>query len=370
MADLSGILVLDQHAHGLMRHELLPAAPYRGFFTEACDPEQIAGHVPRTLSYRRSLREIAALLGVDPTEEAIVARRTAMGMEAYARLFVRAAGIEAAYLDDGYAPDQLEPVEWHERLFAVRRVLRLETHAERILAQVTDPGQFAGALREGLDPPPRGVVAFKSIAAYRTGLAVQPPTRSELEDAFRAHRAGAGRLTQNALIDYLIYAALEIAARHEMPVQFHTGFGDPDLDLRLATPLHLRPILEDRRFRRVPIVLLHASYPFAREAGYLAATYPQVYLDFGLAIPLLSVQGMERVLGQLLELAPTSKLMYSSDAHHIPELYYLAARRARQALGAVLERAVRDQDLTASDADEAADDILRGNARRVYRPAA
>jgi hypothetical protein len=58
--------------------------------------------------------------------------------------------------------------------------------------------------------------------------------------------------------------------------------------------------------------------------------------------------------------------MYSSDAHHIPELYYLAARRARQALGAVLGEAAGDGDLTAAEADRAAEAVLRGNARRVY----
>ena len=60
--------------------------------------------------------------------------------------------------------------------------------------------------------------------------------------------------------------ALELANRHEMPVQFHAGFGDPDLDLRQANPLHLRLVLEDPRFVRVPIVLLHL-YPFVREGA-------------------------------------------------------------------------------------------------------
>lgn len=29
------------------------------------------------------------------------------------------------------------------------------------------------------------------------------------------------------------------------------------------------------------IVLLHGSYPYTREAGYLAAVYSNVFLDFG-----------------------------------------------------------------------------------------
>lgn len=55
-----------------------------------------------------------------------------------------------------------------------------------------------------------------------------------------------------------------------------TSFGDKDLDMRLSNPLHLRTLLEDKRFSKCRIVLLHASYPFSKEASYLASVYPQV----------------------------------------------------------------------------------------------
>ena len=133
--DLGPIPVLDHHAHGLMRPALLPGAPYAGFFTEARDREQIAEHAPLAFSYRRNLREVAQLLGVDSTEAAVAARREALGVEAYARRFFDAARIEAVFLDDGFAPDQLEPVGWHDRFFPTRRILRLEAQAEGTLAQ-------------------------------------------------------------------------------------------------------------------------------------------------------------------------------------------------------------------------------------------
>lgn len=53
------------------------------------------------------------------------------------------------------------------------------------------------------------------------------------------------------------------------------SFGDKDLDMRLSNPLHLRSVLEDARYSKSRIVLLHASYPFSREASYLASVYPQ-----------------------------------------------------------------------------------------------
>lgn len=349
-----------------MRPELFSTASYAGFFTEAHDPEQIALHARRTLSYQRNLREVADLLRVEPREAAIAEQREAVGAEAYARRFFEAARIEAVFLDDGFAPDQLEPVGWHERFFPTARILRLEAHAEGILRQSRDFNDFVETFRASIDPPPPPVVAFKSIAAYRTGLDVRLPARGEAEAGFLAYKADGGRLAHKPLLDHILGLALEVAARRGMPVQFHTGFGDPDLDLRLANPLHLRAILEDERFRGVPLVLLHAAYPFAREAGYLAATYPQVYLDFGLAVPLLSASGMERMLEHLLELGPTSKVMYSSDAHHIPELYYLAARRGRETLAKVLDGAVRGRDLTAGETEQVARNVLHDNASQVY----
>jgi uncharacterized protein len=160
--------------------------------------------------------------------------------------------------------------------------------------------------------------------------------------------------------------ALLIAAKYRLPVQLHTGYGDPDLDLRLANPVYLRSLLESPQYRKAPIVLLHASYPYMQQAGYLASVYPQVYLDFGLAVPFLSVSGMREAIRQLLELAPTSKLMYSSDAHSIPELYYLAAKWGRQLLGEVLEQAIRDSDITANEAEAIATAVLRENALSLY----
>ena len=79
-----------------------------------------------------------------------------------------------------------------------------------------------------------------------------------------------GRLTSKPLLDYIFGIAAEWCATHDLPLHLHTGFGDRDVDLRLANPLHLRPLLESGRLGQSPLVLLHASYPYAREAAYLA----------------------------------------------------------------------------------------------------
>ena len=95
------------------------------------------------------------------------------------------------------------------------------------------------------------MVAFKSIAAYRTGLDVRPVSaeaaRAGFEIIQRQPHPGPVRLADKDLLDFLLARALEVAARQRLPVQLHTGFGDPDLDLRLANPLCLRRQLEDAK---------------------------------------------------------------------------------------------------------------------------
>jgi predicted TIM-barrel fold metal-dependent hydrolase len=137
----------------------------------------------------------------------------------------------------------------------------------------------------------------------------------------------------------------------------HCGFGDSDLSLPLADPGWLKPVIE--RFQDTAFVLLHC-YPFVREAGWLAHVYANVWFDLSLTIPYVS-RGAE-MLRQALELAPVSKLLYASDAALAPELYYLGAKRWRDALAEVLPEV-----LPAGRAVEAGRAILRENALGLYR---
>ncbi|XP_071717318.1 protein fluG-like isoform X2 [Rutidosis leptorrhynchoides] len=214
------------------------------------------------------------------------------------------------------------------------------------------------------------VVGLKSIAAYRSGLDINTHVTDE-EAAKGLDEVLLGgnpvRISNKNLIDYIFIRSLEVAMRYDWPMQIHTGFGDKDLDLRQANPLHLRSVLEDHRFLDCKIVLLHASYPFSREASYLSSVYQQVYLDFGLAIPKLSVHGMISSVKQLLELAPLKKVMFSTDAVGFPEAFYLGAKRAREVVFSVLRDACNEVDLSIPEAIEAANDIFAENAKALYK---
>ena len=372
--DLSAVPILDQHCHALLRDGTVsgPAA-YARFFTESDDPAMHAHHASETVFYRWAIRELAGFLGCASTTEAVLAARAGHSADALARRLLGEANIAALLVDHGYRTEETwPPGELAGRVpCRVSPILRLETLAQALIVQhetfdaVLD-AYSARVERAGAD----GFVGLKSIIAYRTGLAVQPVSRSDAAAAFgpvkeRARREGGVRLAAKPLTDYLLVRALEIAARQALPVQIHTGFGDPDLDLREANPLHLRPLLENGQYASVPFVLLHASYPYVRELGYLAAIYPNVHADVGLAIPHLAAE-IPTMLRQLLSLAPSTKVVYSSDASQIPELFWLAARWGRRGLGTILDELVA---LGALDGDEAltvARRVLGGNAAKIY----
>ncbi len=372
MLDLGGIPIVDQHAHNLARPDV--AVTFQSAFTEGYDPEVATDHVRETLCFRRSLREVATILGCAPDLKAVEEARRRLGFDEVARTFFTASGIETVFLDDGFRPDQILPTAWHRRFARVYRLLRVEYLAEELIRDATIWTDFQERFRAGLRDLPTDVVGLKSVVAYRTGLAVEESKDQAAAQSFGElrQRVEAGeriRLAHKPLNDWVVWTTLEEAGQNGRPIQFHTGFGDPDLDLRLANPLHLRPLFENPAFQDVPIVLLHAGYPFTREAGYLAAVYRNAYLDLGLAIPLLSVAGMAGVVRACLELAPLTKLLFSTDAHLIPDLFYLGATWGRRVVGAELERAIQDGDLTTREAEDAAASILGGNATRLYRVA-
>src|SRR5690348_12288085 len=382
LLDLSAIPVVDNHCHGFLRVQgPFDLAAYRAHFTESADQQTRAEHAAATLAYRRVLRALAAFLGADPDDEAAIlaarnARATPDGGDALIRDLLRAATIGALLIDQGYPPAQLvRPDEQVAVLAGIRvaPILRLETLMQDLIAAHDTLDAVTEALRTTLaDIRAAGYVGLKSIAAYRGGLAIHIWPRADAEAAFAAARRevgarGALRLSSRPLLDTLLHVAFAEAARQQVPIQFHTGYGDTDADLLLANPLHLRAILEYRPYRGMPVVLLHESYPYTREGAYLAAVYDHVYLDLSYGIPFLGMGEMLAFTRAALGVAPWTKLLYSSDAVGIPELHWASAHDGRRILGMALGECVSSGELTTAEAEAAGRAILRDNATRLYR---
>jgi uncharacterized protein len=356
------LALIDHHCHAIARHPLGRVA-LEAFLTESDQAPPAGCSAFDTLLGITLRRRCAPVLDLpaDVDRDEYVRRRVELGPQEVNRRMLQTAGLEALLVDTGLSgEDLLEPVELAALSGApVHEVLRLESLAEQVAASGVAAGEFAAAFGEALAQRVAGVVALKSVIAYRHGLEFDPRPPSAADVAGAAGRwlaAGAQRLREPVLLRHLLWEGIATG----LPLQLHTGFGDPDLTLDRSDPSLLTGFLRACADAGAPIVLLHC-YPFHRHAAYLANVFSHVYLDIGLTIPHVGARAAA-VLSETLELAPFHKLLFSSDAYGLGELYLLAAVCFRDALGEVLPvLGVAPRDLDRIGALIGAD-----NARRVY----
>ena len=373
--DLTSIPILDHHCHAFLnRATPYTALEFQGFFSEGGDDGIVAEHTPNSVFFRWGVKEIAKFLGCDPITEAVLAARAALPLNELGARMLRDANIPVLLIDYGLGgAGRLSIAEMRAGLptFRIKPILRLETMAQELILRYETFDQIVEAFVATVEGARQaGHVGLKSIIAYRTGLAILETSKAEAMETFsqvkeRARRDRTVRLADKPLNDYLLLRALEVAEKQALPVQFHTGLGDNDLDMLYANPLHMRPLFESSRYKHVPFVMLHASYPYVRELGYLASLYSNVWMDLGLAIPFATVD-IPSVWRQALSLTATSKILFSTDAYSLPDIYWLAARWGRWGLAQVLDELMEMGAFTQDEAFEAADQILHGNAERLY----
>ena len=371
--DLTPVPVVDNHCHGVTKSQAFgDVVAWRGAFTESADLGMARDHVATTALFRRMIPALASFFECEPDEGDVLAARSERNGRDLTAELLRAAN--TLLIDTGVPPpEQVFPVEETGEIGACRTepMLRLEILMEELLAGngtlTSTEEAFAAALE---DARAQGYVALKSIAAYRTGLDIQEWPREEAERSFREYKEsadkGPARLAHKPLLDTLLHVALSRAAEQEIPVQFHVGYGDADTDLLLGNPLLLRGLLQRPDYRAVPIVLLHECYPYTRQGGYLAAVYENVYLDLSYGIPLLGYGEMLSFTRAALGVAPSSKLMYSSDGIGVPELHWMSAIDGRRVIGEALGELVSHGESNLAEAEGIGEGLLRGNATRLY----
>ncbi|RKT11183.1 hypothetical protein BX285_5118 [Streptomyces sp. 1114.5] len=370
-APSAGALALvDHHCHSVVAAELADDA-LAGLLTESdrppapgCSPFDSA----LGLAVRRWCPPVLGLPAHAPAADYLARRRELGAAEATARLLA-AAGLDTCLVDTGLTAAAGLPLlplgELAEAAGAsVREVVRLETVAERVTAGAED---WPRAVAEALAEAAGGAVAVKSVLAYRHGLAApaERPARSAVVAAAGARlRGGPERLTDPVLLHHLLWTAVDVCAELGLPLQLHTGFGDPDLTLHRADPSLLADFVRAAEPSGVPLVLLHC-YPYHRQAAWLAQAFPTVHTDLGLTASYTGPQ-VAAVLGEMLELAPFGKLLFSTDAYGLPELFLVGTCQFRYGLGALLDRWQADSACSAADAERLTRLIAADNARRLY----
>ncbi len=398
--------LVDHHCHGILR----VSGDLPGLLNEA-DGDATADWLPfdslAGLAFRRWCPPLLGL-PAHASAQSYAERRAALGADEVSRRFLGACRLDALCVDTGYAPAGLtSPAETAALAGATAyEIVRLEQVAESLARDGTGAAEFPDAYRKALSEraaaPGTTVAGVKSIAAYRVGLELdgRRPTDGEvvaavsrwLGGADGAAAAGANeaggtradgpeagvggpeaglggarggealpRLADEVLHRFFIWCGADLG----LPIQFHVGYGDRDIDLHRCNPLLLTGLLRALEPTGVPVMLLH-NYPYHREAGYLAQVFPQVYADLGLATHNVGARATA-LLGEALELVPLRKFLFSSDAFGLPELYYLGTVLFRRALSEFLSTRLSADDMSYPDAERVTRLIGAENARRAYR---
>jgi hypothetical protein len=377
MLDLTSISVVDNHCHPILREQQLKTLQYRAYFTEASDPVFAEQHIANSVPYLWMLRQLAMLFGClsKSNEEEVLKARNKLDADTLIEHLYRAARIDTLILDEAHPqPDTCYTPERMGQLGHCRiaRMLRLETLMQDLIVDSSDFDEMLARYQLALSNlRTRGYVALKSIVAYRTGLNIMQWNKDQAVASFREARAAMRdeklRIQHKPLIDYLLHIAFQQATEQNMPIQFHTGYGDSETDMRLGNPLHLRDVLENGAYKSMLVILLHESYPYTQLGAYLAAVYPQVYFDLSYTIPFVDRLEMLAFTRQALGVAPASKLMYSSDGIFLPEMHWAAAIRGRSVLGQVLEEMIDHDEIDEQQAYQLARQVLHDTAYTVYR---
>jgi len=295
--------------------------------------------------------------------------RSELGEPEVSRRMTRAAGVSDWLIDTGLnSADYLGPAGMADVSGGrTHEIVRLEVVAESLIREIANPADYVEEFGQRLQNLTLSAVGVKTVLAYRAGFDrnLSRPTPAAVTEAARRWQENLGAGTNAKLTDVTLIAhGIHAAVSMKLPLQFHVGFGDRDLDLHKTNPLYLLDFLRSPGVRDTPIMLLHC-YPFEREAGYLAHAFENVYIDVGLAVNFTGSRSPDLV-ARSFELAPFPKILYSSDAFGPAELHYLGARLWRNAITKVVGGWIDDDDWSEADARKIVQLIARDNARRVY----
>ena len=400
MLELNDLPLIDQHVHIFKpesnQPDFDPLATFSlgGDWIEFLDSgghkptdqekRQLAINQQQTMIYHEAMHALARYLGCEANREAIIAARAALvgDYQAYVRGMYRDINVESNIVDLGF-PKHVD-LEEFEGLTGVPAygLFRIEI----LIGELWDLHDNLADLEKAFEERIRKVasdpriIALKTVIAYRTGLDIQPLAAQEVSTAVdrlkrspdsagllaRIHAPRSTRDDVKRVRDYILWRALELSIELNLPFQIHAGMGDQDLDIKTARPGLLAAVFRDARLRHARIILLHGAYPFYEEGAYLATIFPNVYLDLSEFNPMIG-PGVGRVITTILEQAPFTKVVYSSDTFGSPELQWIAGKKGRAALSSSLGAAVHAGNLSHDAARTAARLILADNARLIYR---
>ena len=229
------------------------------------------------------------------------------------------------------------------------------------------------------------IAAFKIALAYKRDIYFEKVTFNDAEKTFnkimsskdtyfRITRPDGVRVTVpdeisleegRYLQDYMVHRILQLAAKHSLPVQVHTGLQEGNLNLvSNSNPLLLANLFMD--YNDVVFDVFHGSYPYVKEVATLAKNLPNVYIDM-CWLHIISPYTAKEALSDWLDLVPASKILGFGGDYKMVEGTYGHSKIARRNIAQVLRSKVDGGQFTEDEARKIAGMLLRENALEVFK---
>ena len=391
--DFSELPVIDVHGHPYTRKEKLTADEWvnvtafgggsrqyleaGGISVDDDILQDLQRNKRGTLYFQFMINRMAEYFGCDLDAGNIVVARNATIMEkgypAYVHDLHQAGNITTLIMDFGYPLPPVSVETFREEAgVAVVPLLRIEVLIQELLESDCGWLEFKRRYDEGIAEAlsTGGYKGLKSIIAYRTGLDISPASRTPDQglialDVIRRARGRSGDAVKQ-LRDHLFCRAVELCIDHDVPFQVHTGMGDWEVHLAACRPALLMDLFRFPAYRACKFLLVHTGYPYHAEAGYIANVLPNIWCDISEGLPFAG-NAAKRIIAEVLEMAPISRVCYGSDAFGSPEPFYTSVLLGKQALEQVMNELVSERFLSEVDAHQAAKMILADNARKLYQ---
>ncbi|MBB5933625.1 amidohydrolase [Streptomyces zagrosensis] len=285
------------------------------------------------------------LLGLEAhcTPVRYLAARRELGAYRATRLLLRGCGIGAYLLETGTAAELTSAHELASAADApAHEIVRLEPLAEQVADTSGTVGDFLGNTAEALYTAARYAVAFACAPGLGDAQPPDAPTVRRAADRWLGTRTRGAGLDDPVLLRHLMWNAVATG----LPVQLHC-----------PQPEQIATFLAATAGLGTDLVLLPGHGGHERAARF-AAVFPHVYADVGPAPQ------------ETLRQAPFGKLLFSTGARALPELYVVAACLFAERMAQLAREWAAEGVCTEPEAWRIASLVAAGTARRVYRLAA
>ena len=351
-----------------------PPAPQLKEMVEAMKKTRATTYYHTLLLGLKELYEIESLNEKNWNElgQKINDKRSKKGLERYV---FDLANVELALEDNFWSLADFDfPEEYFTPVFRVDRLLqssdpdfvnkkglRASELAERWGIDISTFSGYCEMVDKSLEEAKKsGSVALKIALAYYRSLNFEKCCVNEAENIYKLRN----KSNDEKFCDYMVHHVLKQCEENlKLPALIHTGIQTRNANiLANSDPKLLNPLFLE--YPGVDFVILHAGYPFSRDAAVMAKNFPNVYLDVTW-LPMITGSGYKNLLREFLELVPANKIVWGSDSYNVEQMLG-HVRLFRRLTSEALTEIVDEKFLSIDEAVEIGEWIFKENALTIF----